>query len=47
MAVEGVPTEYVGLTTQQLWNYYGIAIGGSVAPSNATVPSFSNGLLGP
>jgi hypothetical protein len=47
-AREGVPDDYIGLTTQQLWDYYGIALGGSVAPANATVVSaLSNGLLGP
>jgi Ca2+-binding RTX toxin-like protein len=42
-----VPAEYVGLTTQQLWNLYGIAIGGSVAPSGVIPTSMSNGLLAP
>lgn len=29
------PSQYIGLTTQQLWNKFGVAIGGKVAPSNA------------
>src|SRR4029079_17583332 len=31
----GLPTAYVGLTNQQLWDIYGIAIGGAIAPSTA------------
>jgi len=34
------PAAYVGLTNQQLWNQYGVAIGGAVVPANAyTVPT--------
>jgi hypothetical protein len=46
-AAEGIPFEYVGLTTQQLWDYYGVALGGSVAPGDAVVTPLSNGLLAP
>lgn len=44
---EDVPLEYVGLTNQQLWDQYGVAFGGAVAPSDAyTVPQVV-GLIGP
>jgi hypothetical protein len=43
----GLPAEYVGLTTQQLWDQYGIAVGGEIAPSDVIeVPSIT-GLIGP
>jgi hypothetical protein len=29
-----LPAQYVGLTNQQLWNQFGVALGGSIAPSN-------------
>jgi hypothetical protein len=45
---EGVPDEYIGLTAQQLWDRYGKAIGGALAPSNAfTSPLVSGGVVGP
>ena len=34
-----------GLTNQQNWTTYGIAIAGAVAPSNATTVSYINGLV--
>jgi Ca2+-binding RTX toxin-like protein len=41
-ALEGVPSEYVGLTTRQLWERYGIAVGGEIAPDDAIrVPSIA------
>jgi Ca2+-binding RTX toxin-like protein len=43
----GLPIEYVGLTNQQLWDYYGIALGGEIAPANATTAPYISGLLGP
>lgn len=43
----GLPAEYVGLTNQQLWDTYGIAIGGAIAPSNSIrVPNIT-GVIGP
>ena len=42
-----MPAQYIGLTNQQLWDRYGVALGGGIAPSNAiTVPGIS-GLLTP
>ena len=42
-----LPAAYIGLTSQQLWSQFGIAIGGSLAPAEATsVPSIV-GLIGP
>jgi hypothetical protein len=42
-----IPSEYVGLSNQQLWNQFGVAIGGAIAPSNAiTVPTIY-GLIAP
>jgi hypothetical protein len=42
-----IPTNYVGLTNQQLWNSYGVAFGGAIVPSNAiTVPNIT-GLVAP
>jgi hypothetical protein len=43
----GVPAAYIGLTAQQLWNQYGLAVGGTLAPANAiSIPGLL-GLLGP
>jgi len=45
--IDGLPVEYVGLTNQQLWDQYGVALGGAIAPSDAyTVPGIT-GLVGP
>jgi Ca2+-binding RTX toxin-like protein len=42
-----LPNIYVGLTNQQLWNQYGFALGGAIAPANAlTVPNII-GLVAP
>jgi Ca2+-binding RTX toxin-like protein len=42
-----IPPEYIGLTNQQLWDRYQVAIGGAIAPSNAiTVPNI-DGLISP
>lgn len=43
----GIPAEYVGKTAQQLWNQYGKAIGGQLAPPNAVLHPLIIGLLGP
>jgi hypothetical protein len=46
-AAPTVPAAYVGLTSQQLWDQFGIAVGGTVAPANAiSVPGIV-GLIGP
>jgi Ca2+-binding RTX toxin-like protein len=45
-SIPSLPNQYVGLTSQQLWNQYGVAVGGAVAPANTiTVPSIV-GLIG-
>jgi hypothetical protein len=42
-----LPAQYVGLTNQQLWNLYGVALGGAIAPNTAvTVPNIT-GLVAP
>lgn len=41
------PTQWVGLTAQQLWDTYGIAPFGELAPTTATSESWTNGLVGP
>jgi hypothetical protein len=42
-----MPAQYIGLTNQQLWNNFGIALGGGIAPWNAfTVPGIV-GLIAP
>ena len=42
-----LPAAYVGLTNQQLWNQFGVALGGEIAPSNWTVVPSIIGLIGP
>jgi hypothetical protein len=47
VAEPGVPAAYVGLTSQQLWNQFGLAVGGTLAPVGAiSLPEIS-GLIGP
>jgi hypothetical protein len=41
----GLPDAYVGLTNQQLWDRYGVALGGAVAPPNAYTMPEIDGLL--
>jgi hypothetical protein len=43
-AAPGIPGPLVGLTNQQLWNQFGLAMEGAIAPANAT--PFAGGLLG-
>jgi hypothetical protein len=44
---DDIPAAYVGLTNRQLWDVYGVALGGAIAPDDAyTTPHFV-GLLGP
>jgi hypothetical protein len=45
-AAEYVPAEFLGKTNQQLWDQYGLAIGGIVAPANATTDPRIRGLIG-
>jgi hypothetical protein len=42
-----VPVQLIGLTNQQLWNQYGIAFAGALAPASATTATGLYGLLGP
>jgi hypothetical protein len=42
-----VPAEYIGLTNQQMWNQFGVALGGEIAPANAFTTPFITGLVGP
>lgn len=44
-ALPHVPTAYVGLTTQQIRNVYGLTIGGELAPSDATTVQGVRGLV--
>ena len=39
--------EYIGLTNQQLWDQYGIALGGAIAPANAYTWQNITGLIAP
>ena len=43
----GIPANYVGLTSQQLWDTFQIAVGGELAPTNATTEPRIEGLVGP
>ena len=42
-----VPSNYVGLTNQQLWDLYGVALGGAIAPSNPVTASNIIGVVAP
>jgi hypothetical protein len=45
--MDGLPIAYVGLTNQQLWDQFGVALGGAVAPDGSyTVPQIE-GLIAP
>jgi Ca2+-binding RTX toxin-like protein len=46
-AGSGIPAQYVGRTTQQLWNLYAVAVGGAIAPANAVEVPLIAGLVGP
>jgi hypothetical protein len=41
------PAAYVGLTNQQLWNQFGVAVGGTLAPLNTYTLSNIVGLRAP
>jgi hypothetical protein len=47
VAAAWVPATLQNLTNTQLWNQYGLAIGGTVAPSSAVADPLINGLVGP
>jgi hypothetical protein len=47
VAVAWVPAALQDMTNQQMWNTYGIAIGGVVAPLNAIADPLINGIVGP
>lgn len=47
VAAAWVPAALLNLTNQQLWDTYGLAIGGTVAPANAVADPLINGLVGP
>jgi Ca2+-binding RTX toxin-like protein len=44
---EGVPAEYIGLTNRELWDQFGVALGGQIAPSNVYTVEGIEGLIGP
>jgi hypothetical protein len=41
-----IPAQLLGLTNQQIFNQFGLAIGGIIAPANATRDPKINGLIG-
>jgi hypothetical protein len=45
--VENIPTAYIGLTAQALWNQFGLVIAGQLAPSNAVTLPGIVGLVAP
>jgi hypothetical protein len=47
MLVGDIPSQYVGLTNQQLWDQYGVALGGAIAPVTAVAVPGVRGLVGP
>jgi hypothetical protein len=42
-----VPPQLIGLTSQQIYQMYGLLPGGELAPAGAVSKSWTNGLLGP
>jgi hypothetical protein len=44
---EDTPPGYVGLTNQQLWDQFGVAFGGAIAPGNAFTVPYIVGLIAP
>ena len=46
-AVLGLNPSYVGLTSQELWNVYHVAVGGTLAPAGTSTVPWLIGLLGP
>ena len=47
VAAAFIPAALLDMTNQQLWNTYGLAIGGVVAPANAVPDPLINGIVGP
>src|SRR5581483_11832455 len=47
VAATWVPAALRNLTNQQLWNTFGLAIGGVVAPAGAVPDPLINGIVGP
>jgi hypothetical protein len=45
-ATGNVPEELIGKTNQELWEQYGLAIGGAVAPADAVTAPRIHGLIG-
>ncbi len=45
--ISGLLPQYVGLTNQQLWNQYGVAFGGAVAPAGSYMIPQIVGLIAP
>jgi hypothetical protein len=44
-AASYVPAQFIGLTNEQLWSQFGLALGGIVAPPNATTVPGINGVV--
>jgi Ca2+-binding RTX toxin-like protein len=42
-----LPAQYVGLTNQQLWDNFGVALAGAIAPSNAYTVPYIIGFIAP
>jgi hypothetical protein len=45
--IQYMPIEYVGLTNQELWDRYGVALGGEIAPAGAQAVATIIGLIAP
>ncbi len=41
------PAAYIGLTNQQLWNEFGVTLGGAIAPPSAVTEPYIVGLVAP
>ncbi|MEX2092009.1 MAG: G8 domain-containing protein, partial [Pirellulales bacterium] len=46
-AMPNLPTAYIDRTSQQLWNQFGLRVGGTMAPANAVSVASVVGLVGP
>ena len=47
-AVAYIPSELIDLTAQEIWDQYGLAVAGALAPAGAVAdPKIENGLIGP
>ncbi len=45
-AADYIPEEFIGKTNQQLWNEFGLAVGGAIAPQDAITDPAIRGLIG-